>query len=148
VSGDDVTVLLAVIALSAVVQAALLAALAVGGVRIARRVQDLQARVQDDLQPAVESLARITRSLAEVTDLAVLQARRVEGAVAGTLERIDEARDNMRRVLRRPVGMLGDVAAVLKALRRGLDVYGQLGGLKAHSRGKSRRYRDDEHLFI
>jgi phage host-nuclease inhibitor protein Gam len=148
VSGNDVTVLLAVIALSAIVQAVLLAALAVGGKRIARRVQDLQARMEDELQPAVESLARITRSVAEVTDLAVLQARRVEGAVAGTLERIDEARGHLRRALRRPVGMMGDVAAVLRALRRGLDVYGQLGGLKAQSRGKTRRYRDDEHLFI
>jgi hypothetical protein len=143
-----VTILLAVLALSALTQAALLVGLALGGRRLARRVEDLQARVEGELQPAVESLARISRSVAEVTDLAVLQARRVEGAVADTLERIDDARGNFRRALRRPAGMLGGVAALLRGFRRGLDVYGQLGGLKAHSRGKSRRYKDDEHLFI
>ncbi|HEX6739521.1 MAG TPA: hypothetical protein VF310_14680 [Vicinamibacteria bacterium] len=143
-----VTILLAVLALSSLTQAGLLVGLAVGGRRLSRRVQELQTRVEGELQPAVESLARISRSVAEVTDLAVLQARRVEGAVSDTLERIDEARGQLRRALRRPVGMLGSVAAVLRGFRRGLDVYGQLGGLKAHSRGKSRRYKDDEHLFI
>jgi hypothetical protein len=144
----DVAIVLAVIALSALVQAALLVGLAVGGRRLSRRVQELQVRVHDELQPAVESLARISRSVAEVTDLAVLQARRVEGAVSETLGRIDEARGHLRRTLRRPAGMLGDVAALLRGFRRGLDVYGQLGALKAHSRGKARRYKDDEHLFI
>jgi hypothetical protein len=144
----DVAILLSVIALSAVVQAVLLVGLAVGGLRISRRVQELQVRVQDELQPAVESLARISRSVAEVTDLAVIQARRVEGAVADTLERIDDARSHLRRALRRPAGMMGDVAAMLRGFRRGLDVYSQLGALKAHSRGKTRQYKDDEHLFI
>ena len=143
-----VTILLAVLALSALTQAGLLVGLAVGGRRLSRRVQELQVRVEGELQPAVESLARISRSVAEVTDMAVLQARRVEGAVASTLERIEDARGHFRRALRGPAGMLGDVAAVLRGFRRGLDVYGQLGGLKAHSRGKARRYKDDEHLFI
>jgi hypothetical protein len=144
----EVAILLAVIALSALVQAGLLVGLALGGRRLSRRVQELQVRVQDELQPAVESLARISRSVAEVTDLAVLQARRVEGAVSDTLGRIDDARGHLRRTLRRPAGMLGDVAALLRGFRRGLDVYSQLGGLRAHAKGKSRRYRDDEHLFI
>jgi hypothetical protein len=144
----DVVVLLAVIGLSAVVQAVLLVALAVGGRRVSRRVEELQVRLQDELQPAVESLTRISRSVAEVTDLAVLQARRVESAVADTMGRIDDARGHLRRTLRRPAGMMGDVAALLRGFRRGLDVYGQLGRLKAHSRGKARRYQDDEHLFI
>jgi hypothetical protein len=143
-----VTFLLAVLALSTLTQAGLLVGLAVGGRRLSRRVQELQSRVESELQPAVESLTRISRSVAEVTDLAVLQARRVEGAVSDTLERIDVARGQLRRALRRPAGMLGGLAAVLRGFRRGLDVYGQLGGLKAHSRGKARRYKDDEHLFI
>ena len=41
----DIAILLAVIALSAVVQAVLLVGLALGGRRISRRVQELQARV-------------------------------------------------------------------------------------------------------
>lgn len=32
--------------------------------------------------------------------------------------------------------------------RRGLDVYHRLGSYDAERRGKSRRYRDDEHWFI
>ena len=37
---------------------------------------------------------------------------------------------------------------LIKGFRRGLDVYLRLGGLEAQGRGTTRRYRDDEHLFI
>jgi hypothetical protein len=40
------------------------------------------------------------------------------------------------------------VSAILKGVRRGFDVYKRLGGLAAQRQGTSRRYAEDEHLFI
>lgn len=141
-------ILLGAIALSSVVQAVVLVAVAVGGLQLMRRVQKLQGRVENEIQPALESLAHISRNVAEVSDLAVLQARRVENVVGETIERIDEARSQVRRVIRRPRGLLSDVGAVFKGLRRGLAVYHRLGGMQEKSQAKSRRYAGDEHLFI
>jgi hypothetical protein len=113
-----------------------------------RRFQALQVRVEREIAPVVESLGTVSRNVAEVSELAVVQVRRVEAVVEDTLERVDEARAQVHRVLRRPRGIFGDAAAILKGVKRGLAVYQRLGGLQAHSRGKARRYAGDEHLFI
>lgn len=143
-----VQILLGAIALSSIVQAVLLAGLALGGIQLMKRVQELQGRVERDIQPVLDSISSVSRNVAEVSDLAVLQARRVEAAVEETIERLDGARAQVRRVIRRPRGLIGDLGAVLKGVRRGLAVYHRLGGLHAQERGKARRYAGDEHLFI
>ena len=144
---------LGVIALSSLVQSAFLIGLAVGGRRLARRIDEVQRRIDRDLQPTLENMARITRNLAEVSDLATLQARRVDDLVADTIDKIEEATTLVRRVILRPLGPLVDIAAFLKGLRRGLDAYRRLRGLESQGRVPSRRTRDryaeeDEHLFI
>jgi hypothetical protein len=141
-------ILLGAIALSSLVQAVVLVAVAIGGMQLMRRVQDLQGQVEREIQPVLESLNAISRNVAEVSDVAVLQVRRVEAVVEETIDRIDEARAQVRRVIRRPRGFLGDVSAVFKGVRRGLSVYHRLGALQAPARGKARRYAGDEHLFI
>jgi hypothetical protein len=75
------------------------------------------------------------------------QARRVENLIGLTVERLDMARAQVRGRMARPMASLADVGALLKGFRRGLSVYRQLGGLQEQA-GGSRRYRDDEHLFI
>jgi hypothetical protein len=141
-------VLLGAIALSSIVQTAVLVAVAIGGLQLMRRIQQLQGQVEREIQPVLESINAISRNVAEVSDVAVLQVRRVEAVVEETIERLDEARAQVRRVIRKPRGLLGDVTAVWKGVRRGLAVYHRLGGLQAPARGKARRYAGDEHLFI
>ena len=143
-----VQILLGAIALSSVVQAVVLVGVAVGGLQLMKRVQQLQGRVEREIQPVLESLTSISRNVAEVSDVAVLQVRRVEAVVDETIERIDEARAQVRRVIRRPRGLLGDVSAVFKGVRRGLAVYQRLGVVQPESQAKQRRYAGDEHLFI
>lgn len=141
-------ILLGAIALSSIVQAVVLVGVAVGGMHLMRRIQELQGRVEQEIRPVLRSLGAVSRNVAEASDLAVLQVRRVEAAVEDTIDRIDEARAQFRRVLSRPRGLLGDVAAFFKGVKRGLAVYHRLGALQAHSRGKARTYTGDEHLFI
>ena len=83
-----------------------------------------------------------------VSDLAAAQAARIQDVIADTARRVEETRDEVRAVLAHPAAALGDILAFLKGIRRGLEVYRQLGGFEAQTKGAARRYADDEHLFI
>src|SRR5262245_29386263 len=87
---------LGVIALSSVVQAAFLVALAVGGLKLMKRVDELQERLDREVRPAFEHLARVTRNLAEVSDLATLQARRIDFFLADTVDKLEDVTTQVR----------------------------------------------------
>ena len=149
--GTWAVVFLGVIALASLVQTIFLVALAVAGRRLARRVDEIHDRFEREIRPSIESLSRLSRNLAEMTDLATLQARRIDGVLADTLDKVEDATSQFRRFLLRPLGPLADVAAVIKALRRGLDVYHRLRGLDSPKRRMPTRRMaagEDEHLFI
>lgn len=143
-------VFLGVIALASLAQTVFLIALAVAGRRLARRVDEIHDRFERDLRPSLESFSRVSRNLAEMTDLATLQARRIDGVLADTLDKVEDATGYLRRLLLRPLGPLADIAAAIKGLRRGLDVYHKLRGLDSPKRAPTRRMAagEDEHLFI
>jgi len=139
---------LGVIALASVVQAGFIVGLMIYGRRLAQRLDELQQRLDREIRPTFENLSRITRNLSEVSDLAVLQARRVDDLLADTVGKIEEAMELVRRVIIRPLGPLAEITAFFKGIRRGLDVFHQLRGQDNQGRGSSRRYVEDEHLFI
>ena len=141
-------VLLGVIALGSLVQALVIIGIALGGLRMARRVQNMQASVDRELRPALESLSRVAQNASQVAEVVNAQARRVEDMVGLTVARLEDARATVRGRVSRPLTSLADVGALLKGFRRGLSVYRQLGGLQDQAGGGPRRYRDDEHLFI
>ena len=141
-------VFLGVIALCSVVQAVFLIGLGLAGRRLSRRVEELHQRVDRDVTPILQELSRITRNLSEVSDLAVLQARRLDDMVVDTIERVDGAVRGMRRLVLRPLGPIGHATAFFKGLRRGFDVYRRLGGLEPRRPSIARYDGEDEHLFI
>ena len=141
-------VFLGVIALSSLIQGALLLMLARGGLRLSKRIQDLQARIEAEVKPILEDVNDVSRNLSQVSDLAAAQAQRIQDAIADTARKVEETRDEIRSVLAHPAAALGDAVAFLKGIRRGLEVYRQLGGFEAQTKGAARRYGDDEHLFI
>lgn len=142
--------ILGVIAVASIVQAAFLVALAVGGLRLFKRVDELQARLDREIKPALDGLNRITRNFAEMSDIATLQVRRIDYFLADTVDKLEDVTTAVRGFVTRPLGPLADLTAFLKGLRRGLDVYRQLGGLDRRRRVVPRRAHgdDDEHLFI
>jgi len=143
-------VFLGVIALASLVQAGFLIGLTIGGKRLARRLDALNDRIDREIRPALDNLGRITRNVAEVTDLVTLQARRVDDLLADTIEKIEDTTDTVRRIILKPLGPLVDIAAFLKGIRRGLDVYSKLRGLESQGRSRPARRpaEDAEHLFI
>jgi len=139
---------LGVIALSSVVQAGFLIGLALGARRLGRRVDEMQQRLDRDLRPVLDSLSRISRNLAEVSDTAVLQARRLDDLVADSVEKIEATTSLLRSFVGRPLGSLGGILPFLKGIRRGIEVYSQFRSHDTVVRGGRRRYAEDEHLFI
>jgi hypothetical protein len=139
-------IFLGIIALGSVAQIVALA-YAISFTRdLSRRVDDLQGRIESDVLPALANLRKATEDVSEMSERAVGQVRRVDASVTETLTRIDEMVRDLRRLMVRPPGPLGDAVALVKAIRRGIEVYQRLSA--ADDRPDSRRYRDDEHLFI
>ena len=139
---------LGVMALAALVQGVFLVALGVGGLRLLRRVLEVHRGLQADILPAFENMNRIATDLTEVSVVTAAQVEKVEDLVAETVARVEEVRVQVATAAARPLDSFRDLGAVLKGLRRGLQVYRQVGALGAQRRGVPRRYAGDEHLFI
>ena len=56
-------VFLGVIALSSLIQGALLLMLARGGLRLSKRIQDLQARVEAEIKPIMDDVSAVARNV-------------------------------------------------------------------------------------
>jgi hypothetical protein len=143
-----VVVFLGVIALSSVVQAVFLIGLTIEGKKLGRRLEDMERRFEAEIRPAIQNLSRLSRNMADVSELMTSQARRIDLFMSDTVDRLDEASNALRQVMLKPVGTLMDITALLKGFRKGLEIYRRLGGLDSERKGGPRRYPDDEHLFI
>src|SRR5439155_19235897 len=141
-------VFLGLIALSSLVQGLFLLGLGWGGLRLMRRIEELQVRVEGELKPALASVSRITRNVTEVSEIASAQAQLVEALVEHTLARVDETQEQMREALSIPRGGMVEVSALLKGLRLGLNVYQPLSSLEVLARRTTLRYAAVEHLLI
>ena len=143
-----VVVFLGILALSSLAQTLFLIVLALESRRAAARVSELQQRVEKDLRPSLESLARISKNMAELSELGVLQARRIDAALADALDKFEDTAEQLRKFVVKPLAPLAEILAILKGVRRGLAVYNQLRGFDGGTRGQARSYAEDEHLFI
>lgn len=141
-------VFLGVIAASAVVQAAVSIGLARAGMRLGQRLDDLQRQMDRDLRPALESFGRVSRNIAEISDLAARETRRAAEVVGEALGRVEAASEALQSFVMRPLGPLSNVMSLIRGLRHGIDVYRRLGSADREQRARARRYEEDEHLFI
>jgi hypothetical protein len=139
---------LGLIALAAIVQGAFLVALGVGGLRLLRRVNELHMGLQAEIRPAFANMNQVAADMEVMSAVTAGQVRKVEDLVAHTLVQIEDLRAQMAAAAARPLDSFRDLGAVVKAVRRALQVYRQLGALGAQRRGATRRYAGDEHLFI
>src|SRR5688572_7895200 len=92
-----VIVFLAIIAVTALLQAAAAVAAAVAARKLAARVDDLEARFERDLRPALARVARVVETAADVSDKALAQAVRLDDAVTGATERVNSVVDRVAR---------------------------------------------------
>ena len=141
---------LGVIAVTSVVQAGFLVGLVVFGLRLARRLDALQTRLDREISPALDNFNRVARAAAEIADLATLQARRLDLVLADTIDKVEETTATIQRLVVRPLKPIGGIVAFLKGLQRGMEAYFEFDrGAPPQPRPHPRRRgEDDEHLFI
>jgi hypothetical protein len=113
-------VLLGVIAFASLLQAVALVVVARDGARMVRRLDAFAERVGRELRPAVADLTRAGENFAEVSDLAAVQARRLDSVMSAAIERIERASDALRDVILPSAGRLLAAAAAFRGLRKGL----------------------------
>lgn len=141
-------VFLGVIAVSSAIQAVFLIRLGLEGQKLGRRLEEIERRFETELQPSLRNMARVTQNIADVADIVALQTRRVDHFMADTIDKLEDATGVLRQVALKPMSALLDITALLKGIRKGLEIYRRLGGMESEHRGGPRRYADDEHLFI
>lgn len=115
-------VLLGVIAFASLLQAISLVVVAREGLRVVRRLDAFAERMGRDLRPALADLERASQNLTDVSDLAAVQARRVDGLVAEALERIDRAAGLLQGVILPLAGRLLTAAVAFRGARKALQL--------------------------
>jgi hypothetical protein len=142
-------VFLGAIAAALVVQAAFLIALSVAGIRLARRLDALQAQIDQQIAPALKGVERISRNAAEISDLATVQARRVDLLLADTIDKVEDTAAVIQRLVLRPLRPVAHLVAVLRGVQAGIDVFLRLERAERPPSSPRRgQAEDDEHLFI
>lgn len=141
-------VFLGVIAAASVVQAGFLIGLVVMSRRLGRRLDAIQSRLERDIAPALEGMTRVSRAAGEIADLATLQARRLDIALADAIEKLEQTTALVQKLILRPLRPIGGILAFLKGLQRGLDVYFKLERSAPAVPRRRGHGEDDEHLFI
>jgi hypothetical protein len=143
-------VFLGAIAVSSVVQSAFLVALALAGLRLARRLDALQEQLDHKITPTLRDLERISHNAADVSDLATGQARRLDVLLADTLDKVEDTAAIVQRLVIRPLRPVSHIVAVLKGLQAGIDVFLHLERRESPppAPSKGRTGEEDEHLFI
>ena len=118
---ETTNVILLVMAIVSVLEALLLIGLGVGGFIIYRRVMqlvnDLEAR---QIAPLREKVDAILTDVKAVTARVSTQTERVNHAISGTIDRVDDTAERMKSTVRekvnRTVGLVRGVRAVLMSL--------------------------------
>jgi hypothetical protein len=121
-------VLLGVIALGSLAQAAFLIVLGRELLSMGRRLDAFQARLLRDLHPLVEDIALATRNLSLASELTEQQARRIDGLVTTAVTRLVELEHVVEEVLLPPASRLAGWMAALRGLRGVFDFYRRVRG--------------------
>jgi hypothetical protein len=141
-----VVVFLGVIAVAGAVQAGFLVAMALAVIRLTARIDALQEKLDQRIAPALEGLDRVGRNLAEISDLATVQARRIDLMLTDTIEKVEETVTIAQRLVARPLRPFSHLVAVLRGIRKGIGVFRELGREERVAPPEGRRQGED--LFI
>lgn len=109
-------VLVAIIAAGSLVQILFIAAVAWKGLALARGLGDLKKRLREDLGPALDDVSRIARNASALSEMATEQMARVDAAISGARDRVDEIRETVGYEMERVAGL----AAVARSVGRGI----------------------------
>jgi len=131
---------LGVIALATLATAVVQIAVIIAAGRLARRIERLTDRVEQEMKPMVGHLHAVSRDASRVSSLATAQAERLDRALGDMGGRLNEALSALQASA---AGTAREGAAVLSGIRA------TLAALKDRGPGRSRSQAEEEDaLFI
>jgi hypothetical protein len=130
---------LGLIALATLATALVQVAVLVAAGRVARRLDRVIDRVEQELQPLFRHLNSIGGDASRVASLTAAQVERADLVFADVVQRLDQALNALQSAIAKPAR---EGAAMLAALRAALDA---IRGVRARTRARA---EDDDALFI
>lgn len=121
-------ILLGVIALGSLAQAAFLLVVGRELLSMGRRLDAFQARLRREYHPLVEEISKATRNLALASELTEQQARRIDGLVTSAVTKLVELEHVVEEVLLPPASRLAGWVSALRGLRGVFDFYRRVRG--------------------
>lgn len=141
-AGTAAVVLLGVIAAATLVMALIQVGLIIVAGRMARKVQDLTVRLEQDIRPLITEATAVTANAARASSLAVVQVERADRLFTDLAARVDETAAAIQGTILAPAregrALLAGVGAALAALRE----------LRQAARARAPRVDEDDPLFI
>lgn len=138
---DWSVIFLAVIAIATITMAIIQVGAIIYASRLARRVDQLLGRVEQDLQPLIGRATAVVDDAASVAAMAKVQAERVDGLLTEVTGQVERSLDQMRSALVSParegLALLSGLRAAIAALRN----------LEARRR-REKSVEEDDALFI
>src|SRR5439155_23442695 len=127
---------LAIIAVNALLQAALVIGLAIGIRKAADLLDQLQAQFDRQVKPTLDTMHEVTGKAVLVSDTVLERARKLDSAIEGATEKLMETTDRLSEALTGAAGRLqsassrriprprGRAFAILRSLWRAVEVWG------------------------
>jgi hypothetical protein len=135
-------VFLGVIAVATLAMAIVQVGVIVAAGRLARRVEELADRLEQDVKPLFGHLNAIGRDASRAAALATAQVERADQLFSDVAVRIDQALNNVQTTLGMPAregrALMSGFKAALQALRE----------LRQNGRSRQSRSDDEDALFI
>jgi hypothetical protein len=136
---------LGIIAFAVVVMAAIQVAAIVAGIRLARRVDELATKIDEEIKPLIANLSALSSEAARAAALAARQAERLDQVFGEMVERVDKTLDAAHQFVigpaRQGMAIMAGVKAVIDSFR----------GLREASRRRNAprpAMDEEESLFI
>ena len=123
-----VVVLLGLLAVASLTQAAFLVVLALEGRQLAHRVDAFQSRIGGELRPILGEVTRATENLAAASAATAGQARRIDVMMTEVTERLSDTDAIFRNVIVPTAMRIVSVTAAVRTLRKGLAFYRRVRG--------------------
>lgn len=112
---------LGIIAFAVVVMAAIQVAAIFAGMRLARRVDELATKMDEEIKPLIANLSVLSSEAARAAALAAKQAERLDRVFGEMVERVDKTLDAAQEFVTGParqgMAIMAGVKAVIDAFR-------------------------------
>jgi hypothetical protein len=119
-------VLLGLIALSSMIQALVILALALACRQLFVELRQLRDQLGRDLAPVMGEVGRIAHNVAEVSESVAAQGRRMDEVVAKAADTVRETTSYLGRAARKSALPLLEIGALWQGAKRALQVYRRL----------------------